>query len=203
MPDDPIPQPVDDEGFLPKDAPPPWGTESHAERMSRLLRRARDLPGIPGVYLMKDHRGVVIYVGKAARLPDRVASYFVPSADLGFKKQPMLDVVHEFEILPCESEWEALLAENRLIKDIRPKFNVRLTDDKAFPYLVVTRSEDFPRVFVTRNPRGWTLRVVSIPRCATPASLALCQRGCAARGGAGAPAHLPLSHVQARHRRGR
>lgn len=154
MPDDPIPQPVDDEGFLPKDAPPPWGTESPSERLSRLLRRARDLPATPGVYLMKDHKGVVIYVGKAARLPDRVASYFVPSADLGFKKQPMLEVVHDFEILPCESEWEALLAENRLIKDIRPRFNVRLTDDKTFPYLVVTRSEDFPRVFVTRNPAG-------------------------------------------------
>ncbi|MBX3386426.1 MAG: UvrB/UvrC motif-containing protein [Phycisphaeraceae bacterium] len=100
---------------------------------------------------MKDRKGVVLYVGKAARLPDRVSSYFVPSAELGAKKQPLLDVVHDFDVLVCESEWEALLAENRLIKDISPRFNVRLTDDKTYPYLAVTMKEDFPRVFVTRN----------------------------------------------------
>lgn len=100
---------------------------------------------------MKDHKGVVLYVGKAARLPDRVSSYFVPSAELGFKKQPMLEVVHDFEVLVCDGEWEALLAENRLIKDIGPRFNVRLTDDKTYPYLVITGKEDFPRVYVTRD----------------------------------------------------
>jgi len=109
---------------------------------------------VPGVYLMKDEAGVVLYVGKAARLPDRVASYFVPSADLGPKKQHMIDLVHDFEVLECQGEWEALLAENRLIKDIRPRFNERLIDDKSFPYLVVTTREDYPRVFVTRNPAG-------------------------------------------------
>jgi excinuclease ABC subunit C len=93
-------------------------------------------------------------VGKASNLPDRVSSYFVPSADLGMHKQPMLDVVHDFEFLVCESEWEALLTENRLIKDTKPRFNVRLVDDKTFPYLVITMREDFPRVFVTRNPTG-------------------------------------------------
>ncbi|MBL8991325.1 MAG: UvrB/UvrC motif-containing protein [Phycisphaerae bacterium] len=103
---------------------------------------------------MKDAAGAVIYVGKAARLPDRVSSYFVPSADLGFKKQPMLDLVADFDVIECEGEWEALLTENRLIKDLKPRFNVRLTDDKTFPYLVVTQREDFPRVFVTRNPTG-------------------------------------------------
>lgn len=103
---------------------------------------------------MKDSAGVVIYVGKASRLPDRVSSYFVPSADLGPKKQPMLDVVVDFDTIECETEWEALLTENRLIKDIRPKFNARLIDDKTFPYLVVTSNEDYPRVFVTRNPGG-------------------------------------------------
>jgi excinuclease ABC subunit C len=66
----------------------------------------------------------------------------------------MLDLVHDFEVLEAETEWEALLTENRLIKDIHPRFNVRLTDDKTFPYLVVTQREDFPRVFVTRNPAG-------------------------------------------------
>ncbi|XOV75837.1 MAG: hypothetical protein ACFHWZ_02190 [Phycisphaerales bacterium] len=154
MADDPDHIIEDEDGFLPSDAPPAWGTESDDERLSRLLRKARDLPKSPGVYLMKDHKGVVLYVGKAANLPDRTASYFVPSADLGPKKQPMRDVIHDFEVLLCEGEWEALLTENRLIKDIRPRFNVRLVDDKTFPYLVVTKNEDFPRVFITRNPTG-------------------------------------------------
>lgn len=127
---------------------------SQPERLAALLARARKLPPIPGVYLMKDAAGVVIYVGKASKLPDRVSSYFVPSADLGVKKQPMLDVVADFDTIECEGEWEALLAENRLIKDIKPRFNVKLVDDKTFPYLVVTQREDYPRVFVTRNPTG-------------------------------------------------
>ena len=154
MPDDPDPIHQDAEGFQSADAPPAWGTERAEQRLDRLGRAARELPPTPGVYLMKDHRGVVLYVGKAARLPDRVSSYFVPSADLGPKKQRLLDEVHTFDYLVCEGEWEALLTENRLIKDIRPKYNERLIDDKTFPYLVVTRNEDYPRVFVSRNPAG-------------------------------------------------
>ena len=103
---------------------------------------------------MKDHHGVVVYVGKAGRLPDRVSSYFVPSADLGTWKNGMLEVVQDFDILPCAGEWEALLAENRLIKDIKPRFNSSMKDDKTFPYLAVTTREDFPRVVVTRDPGG-------------------------------------------------
>lgn len=137
---------------------PAWGTEERESRLSRLLRKARGLPRTPGVYLMKDHTGVVVYIGKALLLPDRVSSYFVPSAELGFKKQPMLEVVHDLDVIECETEWEALLTENRLIKDVRPKFNVRLTDDKTFPYLAITGREDFPRVFVTRNPSDPDLR---------------------------------------------
>jgi len=121
-------------------------------RLERLLRKARSLVKEPGVYLMKDHKGVVLYVGKALLLPDRVSSYFVPSADLGPQKGRLLDHVHDFDVIPCESEWEALLTENRLIKDLRPKFNVRLADDKTFPYLAVTMREEFPRVSVTRAP---------------------------------------------------
>lgn len=154
MPDDPDLPILDEEGFLPADTPPAWGSESREDRLGRLQRKARELPPVPGVYLMKDYKGVVLYVGKASNLPDRVASYFVPSTDLGFKKQPLLDEVHDLDVLPCSSEWEALLAENRLIKDIHPRFNTRLTDDKSFPYLVITVREDFPRVFVTRNPSG-------------------------------------------------
>lgn len=162
MADDPDRPFVDEEGFLPSDAPPAWGSETREERLARLLRKARQLPNAPGVYLMKDHKGVVVYVGKASRLPDRVSSYFVPSADLGPKKAPMLDVVHDFDVLVCEGEWEALLAENRLIKDIKPKFNVRLTDDKTYPYLAVTQREDYPRVLITRQPADPALKGAKI-----------------------------------------
>jgi excinuclease ABC subunit C len=101
---------------------------------------------------MKDAAGVVLYVGKAVRLPDRVSSYFVPSADLGARKQPMLDVVEDVEVLECEAEWEALLLESRLVKDLKPRFNELLKDDKTFPYLAVTVRDQFPGVYVTRNP---------------------------------------------------
>ncbi|MBL9147162.1 MAG: UvrB/UvrC motif-containing protein [Phycisphaerae bacterium] len=101
---------------------------------------------------MKDPEGQVLYVGKASILPNRVASYFVPSADLGFKKAPLRDLVEDFDVIPCEGEWEALLLESRLIKDTRPRFNARLTDDKTFPYLAVTMRDEFPGVYVTRNP---------------------------------------------------
>lgn len=111
---------------------------------------------------MKDESGVVLYVGKAAALPDRVSSYFIPSAELGFKKDPMLDRVHDFDTLECEGEWEALLTENRLIKDLKPRFNVRLVDDKTFPYLAITQREDFPRVYVTRNPSDPDLKGAKI-----------------------------------------
>lgn len=135
------------------DSPPPaWGSESREERLERLLRTARALPKRPGVYFMKDASDVTLYIGKAVRLSERVASYFLPSTDLGPKKMPMLDVVHTFDILECESEVEALLAEARLIKDIKPPFNSRQSDDKTFPYLVVTTREEFPGVFITRQP---------------------------------------------------
>lgn len=150
---------------MPDPLDPPNGLapgDPRTDRLTRLLVKARALPPVPGVYLMKDAAGVVVYVGKAARLPDRVSSYFIPSADLGFKKQPMIEAVHDFDTLECGGEWEALLAENRLIKDIKPRFNIRLTDDKTFPYLAITQREDFPRVFVTRSPADPELRGAKI-----------------------------------------
>lgn len=134
----------------PSSTPP----ESREQRLDRLLKKARDLPKVPGVYLMKDAQGIVIYVGKANNLPDRVSSYFIPSADLGPAKSPMLDVVEDFEHIECAGEWEALLVESRLVKDLKPspRFNVRLKDGKSFPYLVITQREDYPRVHVTRTP---------------------------------------------------
>lgn len=125
---------------------------AHHEKLDELLIKARQLPKVPGVYLMKDAKDRVIYVGKATNLPDRVSSYFVPSADLGPKKQPMLMEVVDFDTIECEGEWEALLTENRLIKDIHPPYNERLTDGKSFPYLVITMRDDFPGVFITREP---------------------------------------------------
>ena len=121
-------------------------------RHENLANKARALAATPGVYLMKDASGTVIYVGKAASLRHRVGSYFAPAADLGFKKQPMLDVVCDFDVIPCEGEWEALLMESRLIKDTRPRFNVRLIDDKTYPYLAITMRDEFPGVYVTRTP---------------------------------------------------
>src|SRR5438552_3310302 len=123
------------------------------ERIAKLLEKAKTLPKVPGVYLMKDDKGRVVYVGKSACLRDRVCSYFLPSTKLDFKKAPMLDHVVDFEVLETESEVEALLAENRLIKDIQPRFNARLLDDKTYPYLMVTTDEEFPGVYVTRVPR--------------------------------------------------
>jgi excinuclease ABC subunit C len=123
------------------------------DRIERLSEKAKSLPKAPGVYLMKDDKGRVIYVGKSASLRDRVGSYFQAATKLEYKKAPMLDHVVDFDVIQTESEVEALLAENRLIKDIQPKFNARLLDDKTFPYLMVTTDEEFPGVYVTREPR--------------------------------------------------
>ncbi|MDZ4830756.1 MAG: UvrB/UvrC motif-containing protein [Phycisphaerae bacterium] len=131
-------------------------------RLGGLLLKARGLPKVPGVYLMKEASGHVIYVGKASVLPNRVASYFLPSTDLGFKKQPLLDAVVDFDVIPCEGEWEALLLESRLIKDTKPRFNAKLTDDKTFPYLVVTLRDEFPGVYITREPTDERFRGAKI-----------------------------------------
>jgi len=123
------------------------------DRIAKLAEKARQLPRTPGVYLMKDDRGRVIYVGKSASLRDRVASYFQAGTKLEPRKAGLLDEVVDFDVLETDSEVEALLAENRLIKDIQPKFNARLLDDKTFPYLMITTGDDFPGVFITREPR--------------------------------------------------
>ncbi len=122
------------------------------QRLHKLAEQARRLPESPGVYLMKDAHDTVIYVGKAGSLRNRVGSYFVPSADLGLKKQHMLDLIEDIDVIECEGETEALLMEARLIKDIRPRFNTMQLDDKTFPYLAVTMRDDFPGVYITRTP---------------------------------------------------
>ncbi len=132
----------------------PLPAEAADQRLPRLHAKARSLPAAPGVYLMKDTRGVVIYVGKSRSLRDRVASYFLASTDLGPAKQRLLDYVVDFDTLNCDSEVEALLVENRLIKDVKPRFNARLSDGKSYPFLEITTRDDYPGVYVTREPQS-------------------------------------------------
>ncbi len=123
------------------------------DRIEKLAEKAKALPRSPGVYLMKDDKGLVIYIGKSASLRDRVGSYFQPSTRLEHKKAGLIEHVVDFEVMQTDTEVEALLAENRLIKDIQPRYNARLLDDKTFPYLMITTGEEFPGVFITRVPR--------------------------------------------------
>jgi len=125
---------------------------SDPDKLAQLAEKARQLPKAPGVYLLKDAAGVVLYVGKATVLPNRVSSYFQAAADHGPKKNRMIPQIDDFDFIECEGEWEALLTENRLIKDLHPKFNERMTDDKSYPYLVITTRDDFPGVYITRKP---------------------------------------------------
>ena len=127
------------------------------EKVAALRERIAQFPKTPGVYLMKDAQGVVLYVGKAKDLRSRVGSYFQPSADLLSSRGPeiarMVTLVDDIDFLDCETEVDALLQEARLIKDIQPYFNAQLKDDKTFPYLEITTGDDFPAVYVTRTPR--------------------------------------------------
>lgn len=137
-------------GNEPPDGPSPDPRET-------LLDKIRHLPKAPGVYLFKDAQGRVLYVGKAKDLRSRVSSYFQSSTDLLATRGPeiahMASLAVDVDFLDCETEVDALLQENRLIKDIQPPYNERLRDDKSFPYLEITTSDDFPGVYVTRKPR--------------------------------------------------
>jgi len=128
-----------------------------AARVAKLRAHIANFPKTPGVYLMKDGKGRMLYVGKAKDLRSRVSSYFQDSADLMRTRGPdiarMAAMVIDIDFLECETEVDALLQENRLIKDIQPQFNAALKDDKSFPYLEITTGDDFPGVFVTRSPR--------------------------------------------------
>src|SRR5438552_16223367 len=129
------------------------------DRLEKLVEKAKALPKAPGVYLFKDDKGRVVYIGKSASLRDRVVTYFQPSTKFEHKKLGMVDCIADFEVLQTESEVEALLTENRLIKDIQPKFNARLLDDKTYPYLMITTDDEFPGVYITREPRTKGLKL--------------------------------------------
>ncbi len=109
------------------------------------------LPAAVGVYILKNARGRPIYVGKAKSLRDRVRSYFRDDATSHHKPPEMYRRISDFETIVTSSEAEALLLESNLIKEYSPRFNIRLRDDKTYPYIKVTLSEPFPRVFVTRR----------------------------------------------------
>ena len=118
---------------------------------SPLTEQLKQLPTSPGVYLLKDAEGNILYVGKAANLRHRVRSYFVAGPKLTPKLSRLMARVGDLDFFITSSEQEALILECNLIKRYRPHYNVRLKDDKAFPYLKINLNEDWPRVYVTRR----------------------------------------------------
>ena len=119
------------------------------ERMERLLEKANSLPLCPGVYIMKNAQGKVIYVGKSRKLKNRVAQYFQKS-EKNLKTARMVSLVEDFDYFVCRTEIEALSLENSLIKRYTPKYNIRLKDAKSYPYIKVTQ-EEYPRILFTRT----------------------------------------------------
>ena len=113
--------------------------------------RLRVTPQKPGVYLMKDTQDNVIYVGKASVLRNRLRSYFGSSHGLANKVRRMVNQVADFEFIVTDTEAEALILENTLIKRYKPYYNARLKDDKTYPFLKIDLNEEFPRVYITRQ----------------------------------------------------
>jgi len=116
-----------------------------------LQRKLDTLPEGPGVYLWKDAAGEILYVGKAKRLKNRVRSYFAADFETSPKNQLLQRLIADVETIVVPTEAESLILENNLIKEYRPRFNVRLKDDKSYPSIAVTLGDRFPRVLVTRR----------------------------------------------------
>jgi excinuclease ABC subunit C len=121
---------------------------------SLAAEKVRSFPSTPGVYLMKDGAGRTIYVGKAKNLRARAGSYFLKAAAEDLRTARLVQEIRDIDYIDAESELDALLMEARLIKDILPKFNRDLRDNKTFPYLEIFTHEDFPRVRFTREPKA-------------------------------------------------
>ena len=120
-----------------------------ADRRAAVEAQAASFPAAPGVYLFKDTRGRVLYVGKADVLRDRIRSYFGPSLDVRHVR--MVERAERLDYAVTGSESEAFLLEANLIKQHRPRYNIRLKDDKSYPYVKITLGEDFPRILRTRT----------------------------------------------------
>ena len=116
-----------------------------------LQRKLDTLPEGPGVYLWRDADGEILYVGKAKRLKSRVRSYFAPDLEVSPKDRLLRRLIADVETIVVPSEPQSLILENNLIKEYRPRFNVRLKDDKSYPSIAVTLADPFPRVLVTRR----------------------------------------------------
>lgn len=118
----------------------------------RLKKTIAGLPAEPGVYIMKDDAGSIIYIGKASSLKKRVSSYF-QKRDHDIKTRVLVTIVRDIEFIVTDSEVEALILESSLIRKHRPKFNIQKKDDKRYPYIAVTLGEEYPRVIFTRAIR--------------------------------------------------
>ena len=119
------------------------------KRLAELLNKANDLPITPGVYIMKDKNGSIIYVGKSRKLKNRVSQYFQNSKK-NFKTAKMVSAAEDFEYILCKTEIEALSLENTLIKKYTPKYNIKLKDAKSYPYIKIT-DEEYPKIVFTRS----------------------------------------------------
>ena len=119
--------------------------------MGNFSERLTHLPVKPGVYLMKDKSGKIIYIGKASVIRNRVRSYFQKKANLPPKIQRMVSAIDDFEFIITESELEAFLLESNLIKQNQPRFNARLKDGKSYPFIKIDTAEQFPQVYITRK----------------------------------------------------
>ena len=118
-----------------------------------LIQKLDNLPVSPGVYIYRNASGIIIYVGKAVSLRSRVRSYFQESRDLDLKTRHMVDEIADMEYIVTDNEVEALILESNLVKNNQPRYNIKLKDDKSFPYLKLTVNESFPRIFITRRIR--------------------------------------------------
>ncbi len=116
--------------------------------------KVRQFPPKPGVYLMKDSKGVVLYVGKAKNLRNRTSHYFTKAGREDVRTRDLVKLIADVDYVEAETEVDAMLLEARLIKDIQPRFNIELKDDKSFPYLQIRMREDYPRIEFTRSPRS-------------------------------------------------
>ena len=124
------------------------------QRPEYLRERLKALPDQPGVYLMRDLKTRVIYVGKALSLRNRVPNYFHASSLLPEHISAMVERVYDFEVITTANEKEALVLECTLIKQYKPRFNIRLRDDKNYLYIKLPLNEDFPRVYLVRRTGG-------------------------------------------------
>ncbi|MEG4815502.1 excinuclease ABC subunit UvrC [Microcoleus sp. K5-D4] len=120
----------------------------------RLESRLKEIPAVPGVYLMRDESDRILYIGKSKKLRNRVRSYFRESQNLSPRIAMMVQQVREIEFIATDTEAEALALEANLVKQHQPYFNVLLKDDKKYPYLCITWSEEYPRIFITRKRRA-------------------------------------------------